>query len=176
MAKRSAPSAPPSDKPALSSDKPALFGFVGIVVTKILFTELAKVPLAPGDKVIPRLQSNVSLGFGIKEPEFDKAEVRFGLSVTGDPRDKPYQIEVEIAGQFTLKEGTRDDFEAFCKQRAPVILFPYIRELVNRLTQDARFGPIRLDPLNVADLIKPEGWKTAEPPVRPPTSHANRET
>lgn len=154
----------------------ALFGFAGFVVSKILFQELPKLPLAEGEELSNQLTTNVSLGYGISENR-EQAEVRFGLTAAPDPRDKPYQLEVEVVGQFVQKSGPPEKFEEFCRSAAPMILFPYVREVVNRITHDARYGPIRLDPMNLQTLIKKDGWQNAnkvatdastEPPPQPP--------
>lgn len=140
-----------SRKPQAPSD--ATFGFAGLIVSRLLFQELPKAELGEGESPSHALNAAVNLGYGIDESG-SRAEVRFAISMDPDPREKPYHIELEVVGQFTQKTGSLDAFKAFCHLNAPTILFPYVREIVHRVTQDARYGPIRMDPINISRIIE----------------------
>lgn len=147
-------------KSAQRPNEAAVVGFAGFVVSRLLFQELPKMPLSDGEAA-NTLATNIVVGYGMNDAG-DRSEVRFNLSIRPDPRDKPYQIEVEVVGQFVLKDGTRGAFEQFCRGTGPTILFPYVREVVHRITQDARFGPIRMDPLNVRAMLDRDKWLETE--------------
>lgn len=87
-----------------------------------------------------------------------RAEVTVTLDVMPDPRVKPYEIQVELAGLFATHDATEDELREFCQRVAPTILFPYIRQIVSNVTSDARFGRILLPPLNLHVLIAPDQW------------------
>lgn len=50
----------------------------------------------------------------------------------------------------------------FCKSAAPSILFPYIREIVHRMTIDAPNGVVRLDPINISAALNSTEWQVSE--------------
>src|SRR5881392_1114839 len=103
----------------------------------------------------------IGLLVNLLAPEGKSAEVRMTVKVKPDPRAKPYDIELEVAGYFSLKHGTTADLQSFCQTLAPAILFPYIRQIVDRTTMDGRFGNVLLDPMNMMAAIDPSKWATA---------------
>lgn len=143
-----------AQKPQTPSDA-ATFGFAGLVVSRLLFQELPKSELAEGESPSHALNATVNIAYGIDDSG-SRAEVRFAISMDPDPREKPYHIELEVVGQFTQKTGSQDAFKAFCQLDAPAILFPYVREIVHRVTQDGRHGAIRMDPINIRRILKKE--------------------
>jgi preprotein translocase subunit SecB len=110
------------------------------------------------------LEVGLNLTAGIASNDKD-AEVRMAVRVTADPRVKPYVIEVEVLGQFSMVSGTRENFQAFVHRLAPALLFPYVREIVDRTTIDGRYGVIRLDPMNLQAAINHDEWKPIEIPA-----------
>jgi preprotein translocase subunit SecB len=99
----------------------------------------------------------------VKDSSPPIAEVALELFVTPDPRFQPYVIHVVITGAFQrLASTTEEQFDQFCNRGALGLLFPYARTLIGSITSDGRFGPVRLDPLNVMGLIaKAEAEATA---------------
>ena len=101
------------------------------------------------------------LGAGIND-ELLRAQITMTVSLEGDPRSQPYKIEVKVTGQFEATEGTatKEQFRAFCHTNVPVILFPYVREIIHRTTAEGRYGRVRLNPINITAQM-PE-WKPVE--------------
>lgn len=78
-----------------------------------------------------------------------------------DPAKLPYRVSVEVVGRFSITGGTPEQLETFTQVNAPVILFPFIRAVVHEATANASRGPLRLNPMNLQELIKPGGWSSA---------------
>ena len=65
-----------------------------------------------------------------------------------------------MSGTFKAEESVaEDDLTRFARTAVPIILFPYLREQVHRVTMDGTYGPVRMDPVNLASLLGPEGWQ-----------------
>lgn len=161
MAQRTSPKAARPDQPRevvrAETGAPAQFHFHQFGVVRALFQELPKVPLREGEQATQGLRTNlgakVMVGGG-------RAEVRLSVTLLPDPHAKPYEIQVEVVGNFSIENGTDEQLGAFCRINAPTILFPYVRELVSRISADGRYGPIRLNPTNVAAILKEDNWSS----------------
>jgi preprotein translocase subunit SecB len=91
-----------------------------------------------------------------------KGYLTLDFKILPDPTKQPYEIEVKIGAGFRTVDGSQEDLLAFCQQIGPTILFPYVREYVHRMTMDAPFGSIRLNPTNVAQLLNRTAWNVLE--------------
>lgn len=71
-------------------------------------------------------------------------------------RAKTYvDARVELEGRFEGTSGANFSTEDFANDHAPAILFPFVREWLQRLTSDASPWPaIVLPPMNVMQLRK----------------------
>jgi preprotein translocase subunit SecB len=65
---------------------------------------------------------------------------------------------VTVAGIFSGENVTAELLNEFCRTAGPTILFPYVREIVHKLTADGAYGPIRLDPINVQAALATAEW------------------
>lgn len=140
---------------------PPTFEFVNLSVTKAIYELLAKSP-QPGER--PPIV-NVGLEIGASAQiikDGTGAFVKLETKITPDPLWQPYRIEVTLGAAFQAKRSTAEDLRAFCQFAAPSILFPYIRETVHRLTADAPHGPVRLNPMNISQLLNQSDWDMTE--------------
>jgi preprotein translocase subunit SecB len=96
-------------------------------------------------------------------------EVKVGLSAQGDKaavvvrasfEPKPEQrlflkLAAAVEGLFALR-GTPDRrrLEQFATTQAPVLLVPYLRQVITTLTAQSRVGAIVLPPLNMLEITK----------------------
>lgn len=149
---------PSSTEAAPPQRTQGLFGFSGFFVSRVIFQELAKVVVPSGEPIPKKVETQVTIGYGLND-DGDQAEVKLSMTLDPDPKDKPYHIEIDVIGQFVLKSGPKETFEAFCRNNAPTILFPYVREIVHRTTQDGRHGALRLDPINIQALLAASQWR-----------------
>jgi preprotein translocase subunit SecB len=183
MARRTSPKVAPAERSRevlrAETATPPRFHFRHFAVTRALFQELPKVALQEGEKPTERLRTNVTAKAMVGDK---RAEVRFSMTLLPDPHTQPYEIQVEVVGAFSTEDGSDEQLGTFCRVNAPAILFPYMRELVNRISADGRYGPIRLNPVNIAALLKEDDWVSeqallaAEPPTVAPGRHPKSAT
>jgi len=149
--------------PAVSAGQPALreaaVSFDRVGVSRFLLTEVPIQPVEEGRKRADYKQVRVQFGAGINMLADGRADFRLQLRVVTDPRSKPYEIELELVGTFSMTNGTREDLLAFCQTSAAPILFPYARQIVNEVTSNGRFGPVRLPLMNLQGVLGTGVWE-----------------
>lgn len=148
--------------PQASPTGEALFDFLGFAVQKLSFEHVTRVKPAAGEVAPTAVDYNLTIGAKIRGLG-QRAEVTLGTTVIPDPKWRPYKIEVEVVGRFSTSNGTVEQIQLFCQRAAPPILFPYIREIVHRVSMDGRFGPVRLNPLNVQSMLNQTEWSDVPP-------------
>jgi len=147
--------------PAPAPDVSAIrFHFRRYFVTDIEFRELPLVADGPQTGREGTVEMSFGVIVGVAENEKD-AEVRIIATVTPDPKRMPYHLRLSVVGQFSVENGTRDQLQMFAQDHALAVLFPYLRQAVDRITIDGRYGVVRLDLLNVRQMFKPENWAPA---------------
>src|SRR5262245_46797631 len=140
------PDAKEAQAPAEAATRGAaapMFQFRKFALMRLLFLELPQV--APEEAKTPdgfEIQLNMNVGIGVSE-DANTADVRLAIVVNPAPTVKPYQIEVDVVGHFGSRNATKEQFEKFCQRQAPSILFPYVREIIDRTTKDGHYGEVR---------------------------------
>jgi preprotein translocase subunit SecB len=136
------------------------FQFTALAVTKAHFEMLpTAVSNAPRPaKLNVGLQIGASIGTGVRSGPHH-AFITLETVIIPDEAFQPYRIEVTVSGAFSTDNGSQTELLSFCKLAAPSILFPYIRETVHRLTMDAPHGAVRLDPVNISQLLNATEWE-----------------
>ena len=157
------------------SNGPKQFHFVNINVTRTLFelldnTAATGVIGPPGQSIVVGLEIGASVQLA---SDARSAFVRLDTRVLPDTKFQPYKIEVTLGAIFTSQDATAEQVIEFCRVAGPTILFPYVREIVHRLTMDAPHGPVRLDPVNVSQMLNTSAWEVVRPstPSEPPSNH-----
>jgi preprotein translocase subunit SecB len=125
--------------------------------------EVAQAPIGEGETAPERCEIGLSINLRVGASKNGVGRVMMTTTVTPDPRVKPYQIEVRVVGEFEAVNSSPAEFQLFCRQVAPGILFPYIRQIVDTATLDARYGVVRLDPINLNAFLEREEWKADRP-------------
>lgn len=150
--------------------------FEGFFVRAAAFAELPgaeATPPAPGQTVPVSLEIQAVFSQGETPEGRAVAEVHLHVNLEPDPSLQPYHLKVSVTGVFAALEGVgAEDFKLFCRHSTPAILWPYIRQLVSALTADARYGPLRLDPVNVAGMLN----QAKEEQLTPPTGATKQKT
>lgn len=139
----------------------------GIFTRSISFSELAE----PGEGKETASQdaepgrADLNLRIGLTHGNFgaDKgAEVVLDVTIRPDPSKQPYVLRIVMSAVFVVPSSCDGDvLDAFCRQSAPSILWPYLRALASSVSADGRYGPIRLDPVNLADFLRKNQWRQA---------------
>lgn len=139
-----------------------LFTFEGLAVKRVLFDHVARVQPDAGEERPKRVPLQLHIeGTATITPDRNRAVITIAVVARPDPKWQPYLIEVTVAGRFERKAGTPDQFDQFCRQGVPPILFPYVRQAVHSVSRDAMFGPVLLDPMNVQALFAE--WEETTP-------------
>lgn len=138
------------------------FHLVKLFAQRLSFTELVPPasgvhPPEPGQARPVVLDVDVLVGV---TPDGREAQTTFSLTVTPDPNVQPYRAEVVVTAVFRADEGlSTEEVTRFARKGVPVILFPFVREMVHRLTVDGRYGLLRLDPVNVGAMLEQSEWR-----------------
>jgi preprotein translocase subunit SecB len=141
---------------------PSKFELAQFVVTKAIF-ELIGQPASTPESRPAALELKIEVGASAQLAADGKgAFVTLQTKVVPDAQWQPYRIEVTVAAAFGSPNSTTEQVLTFCRVAAPSILFPYVREIVHRLTMDAPHGMVRLQPLNIAAMLNETEWKISE--------------
>lgn len=102
-------------------------------------------------------KTDLNLDIGNRQLDDDHWEVSLKLSVlTQNSKDDSvvFQIEVEQAAVFLLKNIPEEQRAVLLGVECPSILFPYTRQIISQLTSDGGFPPLVLDPFNFAAIYQ----------------------
>jgi preprotein translocase subunit SecB len=139
------------------------FRFGRLMVRRASFEEVDRKPRSDGEVRPNPLISSLDIAASILiSNDGQQALVTLDVTVRPDLKWQPYRVQVVIAGLFHAQNATAEQFHQFCQRGVPPILFPYVRETVHRLTADGLHGPLRIDPINISELLNRSAW-TEEP-------------
>ena len=139
---------------------PGRFMLNGFAVRKVVFEEVARVSTEEGEERPARIPTGIHINTAIQmNIESLRAVITLDVEVSPDPKWQPYRISVRLAGAFAAENVTAEQFDQFCRNSVPPILFPYVREIVHRVTIDGAHGLVKIDPINVSELIAKSPWK-----------------
>lgn len=144
----------------MSPEKPqqelqtATFDFVKFIVRKAVFEQVPRIEPSKDDKRPPQFSGSLTFNVSRRiQPDPPRGMVTLGLVIQPDFKWQPYKLEVTVAALFSSKTASVELFDLFCKTNVPVILFPYVRQIVHTLTADAEYGPVRLSPVNLSAVL-----------------------
>lgn len=137
---------PPTDRDASVTTAT----FVGYYIRKASFEETGT-DFSPKAATSEAFQISLRVTVAVNE-DGTETDVTMGMSVIQGPGARPYRVNVDLVGVFRVSPGNPSVLGEFGRKAAPTILYPFVREIVRRLTTDARFGPVNLDPINLRTL------------------------
>lgn len=147
--------------PPSTGATPQLFNFDGFVISRAIYEVIERETPDNSAERPERVEVGLQVGAQIRmHPDENKATVVLDFHVTPDRKWQPYRIQVTIAGGFRAVSASREQLEQFCRLGVPSILYPYVRERVHHLTMDAPFGFVRLDPVNISEMLNQSEWTT----------------
>lgn len=127
--------------------------------SRVIFELLQKQRPSEGETRPANVPLSISVTASIESnAELMSAVVTLDTTITADQKWQPYRIEVTVSGGFHGANVTPEQFDQFCRMGAPPILFPYVREMIHRITMDAPYGVILLQPINIAALLNANPW------------------
>jgi preprotein translocase subunit SecB len=142
------------DVPAVASG----FRFMGFHPRLVAFQETGPPPTEP-PAPLADLPMQIQLTAKASFAQDGSMEVTLDLRLAPAPAQLPYGVRVVASGYFSAKGDLgEEEVQKFAKLNAPVIMWPYMREYVHRVTADARFGPLRLNPVNLVALLGGSTW------------------
>lgn len=101
----------------------------------------------PSREVAP-LPAEVGMALNLAFHRHSLRRMVIALGVT-IPLDHPYSIEVMYAGDFVMADDVgasdvEDEWRRTAAQLAPIVLYPYLRELISDLTRRSQAEPLTL--------------------------------
>lgn len=98
---------------------------------------------------------NIELNLGVHNRRVEEGFWEVSLKVSALAREKAsgnvvFEIEVEQAGLFLLRNIPEERIPSVLGVDCPMIIFPFTRQVVSQLTADGGFVPLLLDPFNFA--------------------------
>lgn len=159
---------PPKPVSPNAPDATAQFGLDRLIIQRVLFEHLERAPGLPDEKQPAAIDMQLTIGGRVDiNVEEGRGKVALNVVVRPDPKWQPYRIEVDVIGAFRLISGGPEIFDQFLRTATPPILFPYVREAIDRVTRDAAYGRVLLQPVNVQAMLA--NWTRVEKPATPPT-------
>lgn len=160
---------PDTETPAAINNPPR-FKFLQYWIDHVSFETLP--PEAPDEGERRPSSSGCKTVFGADatvDPEKSTCELRLRSRFTGHPKWQPYRLDLVVVGRFSMSEGAAEDLDLFTKTNAPAVLFPFLREAAHRITRDGKYGPIRVDPVNIAALFAKQWQRGGDTETGSPT-------
>jgi len=126
-----------------------LFSLQKIYVKDISFEN----PNAPAVFTSPNDQPKIEMNLGVSHQQLDEEhwEVTLKISIIARDNDSTkvlFEIEVEHAAIFYLKNIDSEHMPLLLAVDCPTIIFPYTRQIISQLTIDGGFMPMLLEPIN----------------------------
>lgn len=92
------------------------------------------------------------------------------VTVQSKPDERPlYNIDVAMVALMQVEQGQENmPLRDYVRTVAPTMLYPFLREVVANLTWRGRFGPLWLNPMNIAAATS-----TGVTEVTPPAAEAH---
>jgi len=139
-----------SEHDATASEENApIFSVQKIYVKDISFEN----PNAPEMFAAPSSQPKIEMNLGLENRQIDGEHWEVALKISAVARDSQsekvlFDIEVEQAGLFYLKNIPEEHLEMILGIDCPTVIFPYARQMISQLTVDGGFMPLLLEPVN----------------------------
>lgn len=138
---------------------PGQFRFDKFIVRQIVFNEVERQQPAEGETREASIGVSITINAAVEmNPSAMRSLVTLTVGIAPDPKWQPYNLLVKVSGGFVGENVELEQFDSFCRNGVPAILFPYVREIVHHATRDGLFGVIRIDPINIAELTSKAEW------------------
>ena len=134
---------------AASEENAPIFSVQKIYVKDLSFEN----PNAPEMFAAPASQPKIEMNLGLENRQIDDEHWEVSLKVSAVARDSEsekvlFDIEVEHAGLFYLKNIPEEHMEMILGVDCPTVIFPYARQMISTMTVDGGFMPLLLEPVN----------------------------
>ncbi|MDP3911462.1 MAG: protein-export chaperone SecB [Gemmatimonadales bacterium] len=139
----------------VSSEQLSALQFERVWVREAVFLDIE----GEKDSAAPQAHLKVGIRIEVKvaySPRGDGAfvTVRAALDPPADER-LFRELTAAVEGEFSVRGGVdRQRLESFATTQAPVLLLPYLRQVLTTLTAQSRVGAIVMPPLNMVEITK----------------------
>lgn len=128
------------------------FGIQRIYVKDVSFESPQGVALF-NKQIKPAIEQELSTA--VTTVAEDHYEVVLTVTITAKEQDQVlFLVEVQQAGIFGARGFTEEQLRKVTTANCPTILFPYARQLVDSLLQQASLPPLLLPPVNFDVLLQ----------------------
>ena len=139
----------------VSTEQLSTLRFERVWVREATFVDVEgdQAPLPPQELEGVGIQLNVKVAFS---EQGDRAFVTVRASLES-PADKHFFVKLAAAveGSFALRQAADPKvLHTFATVQAPVLLLPYLRQVITNLTAQSRVGAMVLPPLNMVEITK----------------------
>ena len=142
------------EQPAVNEETTPRANIVAQYVKDISF-ENPNAPASFKDLQGKSPQINVNVNVAARKTGENSHEVELRISANADLDDKSvFVIELVYAGLFAIENVPEDALETFMLVQAPVMLFPFARQIIASATSDGGYPPLLLQPIDFAGLYR----------------------
>ena len=150
----------------VSSDQLSALRFERVWVREAVFHDVENTH----DAVSPKDHVNVEIRIEVRatySARGDQAFVTVRAVLEPPSGQKLFQqLSGAVEGAFSVRGNLdRERLEGFATTQAPVLLLPYLRQLLTSLTAQSRVGAVIIPPLNMLEITKAMKTQAKEKPV-----------
>ena len=101
---------------------------------------------------------DVKFSVEISSKEFKGNIYSVSVKLTIDAKTKKdgepvFLLELDYEGRFLIENLGHDQLKSYLLVECPKLLFPYIRRLVDDLTSEGGFPPLKMNPIDFAEIF-----------------------
>ncbi|MEX2155650.1 MAG: hypothetical protein WD773_02285 [Gemmatimonadales bacterium] len=139
----------------VSSEQLSALQFERIWVREAVFLDIEGEKERAGPQAHLKIAIRIEVKVGYSPPG-DRAFVSVRAELEPPPDERLFrELSAAVEGEFSVRGGVdRQRLESFATTQAPVLLLPYLRQVVTTLTAQSRVGAIVMPPLNMVEITK----------------------
>jgi len=138
-----------------ASEESPIFSLQRVYVKDISFENPNSPEIFEASGKPPKIEMN--LGMASRRVNDEHWEVSLKVSAKTSDQDSGkllFEIEVEHAGVFYMKNIPEEHIQSLLAVDCPTIIFPYTRQIVSQSTVDGGFMPFMLEPVNFRGIYE----------------------
>ncbi|MDE0111098.1 MAG: protein-export chaperone SecB [Albidovulum sp.] len=104
---------------------------------------------------VPSIAFNVQISTKESGRDIFSVSVLLSIDAKSSKSGEPiFLLELDYGGRFLIENSSFDQLKPHLLIECPKLLFPYIRRLVEDLTGEGGFPPLKMDPIDFAEIYK----------------------
>ncbi len=106
---------------------------------------------------VPNISFNVQISTRECGTNIYSVSVVLKVDAKSSNKEEPiFLLELDYGGRFLVENLSLGQLKPFLLIECPKLMFPYIRRLVEDLTSEGGFPPLKLDPIDFGELYSRE--------------------